>query len=76
MPARQIETYVEQALKDNPDFLLEPSVLAKAVFEVASRKEKVPLFLPFGATAVQMMKAKLEELLRNMEDVRELSLMT
>jgi len=76
MPARQLESYVEQALKSNPGFALEPSALAKVVFEVASRKQKVPLFLPFGAAAVHMMKSKLEERLQGLEDVKELSLMT
>ena len=71
MPARKLESYVRKGLKSGAG--LEPSTIAKALFGVASRDQKVPLYLPIGATAVMLIKSKLEGRLQDLEAVKELS---
>lgn len=71
MPARKLEKYVKMGLKSGAG--IEPVAIAKALFEVASRGEKVPLHLPLGSTAVALIKAKLEVRLEGLEATKDLS---
>jgi hypothetical protein len=71
MPARKLEHLVKGALKTGAG--IEPIAIAKALFEVANREQKVPLHLPLGATAVHLIKMKLSSRLKELEDVKELS---
>jgi len=57
MPARKLETYVKSGLKSGAG--IEPVAIAKALFEVALRDEKVSLHLLFGATALSLIKSEL-----------------
>ncbi|KAH8590552.1 hypothetical protein B0O99DRAFT_691561 [Bisporella sp. PMI_857] len=74
MPARQLEAYVRQGIKSAK--LLEPSAVAEMLFSVTSRGERVPLRLPLGEVAWNMAKAKSEAFLRELEEVKELSIIS
>jgi hypothetical protein len=71
MPARILESYVKKGLKSGAG--IEPATIAESLFKVASRGEKVPLHLPLGATAVMLIKMKLEARLKDLEALKELS---
>ncbi|KAL4971841.1 hypothetical protein BDW66DRAFT_16979 [Aspergillus desertorum] len=71
MPARQLEMFVKKGLAAGVGF--EPSAVAKVLYQVASRKEKVPLRLPLSATAVKLITAKLQGQLQDLEATAELS---
>lgn len=49
---------------------LEPAVVAKAMYDVASSGEKIPLRLPLSSTAVNMMKMALQERMKALEEVQ------
>ncbi|GAB1730166.1 hypothetical protein NU195Hw_g7473t1 [Hortaea werneckii] len=67
MPARKLELFVNKGL--NMGMGLEPATVAKAMYDVASRGEKIPLRLPLSSTAVNMMKMALQERMRALEAV-------
>lgn len=71
MPARQLEMFVKKGLEAGVGF--QPSAVAKVLYEVASRNEKVPLRLPLSATAVKLITAKLQGQLADLDTVKELS---
>lgn len=52
---------------------LEPAVVAKAIYHVASSGEKIPLRLPLSSTAVNMMKMALQEKIKALEEVEGLA---
>ncbi|KAK1758662.1 hypothetical protein QBC47DRAFT_375399 [Echria macrotheca] len=72
-PARILEKYVEQGIKLGMG--MEPAAVAEAVYTIASRGEKVPLHLPLGATAWNLIKSKLEGFLAELEAVKGISAM-
>ncbi|KAI6861104.1 hypothetical protein KC338_g6698 [Hortaea werneckii] len=67
MPARKLEVFVNKGLSMGMG--LEPATVAKAMYDVASRGEKIPLRLPLSSTAVNMMKMALQERLKALEEV-------
>ncbi|RMZ28327.1 hypothetical protein D0859_07594 [Hortaea werneckii] len=67
MPARKLEVFVNKGLSMGMG--LEPAVVAKAMYDVASRGEKIPLRLPLSSTAVNMMKMALQERMKALEEV-------
>ncbi|KAL9584818.1 MAG: hypothetical protein Q9212_001885 [Teloschistes hypoglaucus] len=71
MPARKLEKLVKGALKMGAG--IEPIAIAKLLFEIASRGEKVPLHLPMGVNALGLIKKKLEGRLEALEACRELA---
>lgn len=72
MPARKLEVMVEHGLKAGVG-ILQPTDVAKALYQVASRNEKVPLHLPLSTTAVKLITLKLQGRLQALETVKELS---
>lgn len=72
MPSRKLEVIVEQGLKAS-FCIIEPIEVAKVLFQVANRNEKVPLHLPLGTTAVKLITAQLQGRLQELETVKELS---
>ena len=52
---------------------IEPSTIAEAIYNIASRGERVPLRLPLGPVAWKMAKSKFEGLLGELHAVKELS---
>ncbi|KAH9883803.1 hypothetical protein F4778DRAFT_765247 [Xylariomycetidae sp. FL2044] len=72
MPARKLESFVKMGIQSGRG-MNEPVAVAKALFEVASRGQKVPLHLPLGPVALQMIRAKLESQLKALEDVADLA---
>ncbi|KAK4085932.1 hypothetical protein Purlil1_9673 [Purpureocillium lilacinum] len=71
MPARKLETYVRKGLQQGAG--IEPIAIAQALFKVASRGEKVPLHLPMGPVAVQLIRSKLEARLEDLKAENVLS---
>lgn len=71
MPARKLETYVRKGLQSGAG--IEPVAIAKALWEVASRDQNVPLHLPLGSVAMMLIKSKLDTRLKDLEANRELS---
>lgn len=71
MPSRKLETYVRRGLESGIG--IESGAIAKILFEIASREEKVPLRLPLGSTAFKLIKSNLEARLEDLEAVKELS---
>lgn len=71
MPARKLENYVNKGIQAG--FGIEPIKIAETLFQVASRDENVPLYLPLGTTAVKLIQAKLQQRLQALEAVRDLS---
>ena len=55
--------------------MMEPSAVAEALFNIASRGERIPLRLPLGATAWKMVKSKFEGFLGELDAVKEISAM-
>ena len=71
MPSRKLESIVRKALKSGAG--IEPVAIAEALFNVASRDEKVPLHLPLGSVALHLIKSKLEGRLKDLGAMKELS---
>ena len=72
MPARMLEVMVEHGLKAGVG-ILQPTDVAKVLYQVAKRNEKVPLHLPLSTTAVKLITLKLQGRLQALEMVKELS---
>lgn len=73
MPSRKLEFYVNKGIKAG--VLMEPSAVAATIFSIASRGERVPLRLPLGVAAWKLAKSKFENLLGDLEAVKDLSAM-
>ncbi|KAI7337874.1 hypothetical protein KC315_g2058 [Hortaea werneckii] len=67
MPSRKLEVFVNKGMSMGMG--LEPAMVAKAMYDVASRGEKVPLRLPLSSTAVNMMRGALQEKLKALDEV-------
>ncbi|KAH6853342.1 hypothetical protein B0I37DRAFT_409518 [Chaetomium sp. MPI-CAGE-AT-0009] len=74
MPARKLEMYVNMGIKSGVG-MMEPAAVAEALYNVASRGERVPLRLPLGAVTWKMGKAKFEGLVQEFEAVKDISAM-
>ncbi|KAK1714429.1 hypothetical protein BDP67DRAFT_543836 [Colletotrichum lupini] len=73
MPARVLEKYVEMGIKSGT--LTKPSAIADAIFSIASSKKRIPLRVPLGGPAWGFIKQKHETCLKDLEDVKDLSLL-
>ncbi|WYZ44876.1 hypothetical protein EsH8_VIII_000192 [Colletotrichum jinshuiense] len=73
MPARVLEKYVEMGIKSGT--LTEPSTIAEAIYQIASRGERIPLRVPLGAPAWNLIKAKFETGLADLQSIKEFSLL-
>lgn len=71
MPSRKLEAYVNMGIKAGMG--MEPSEIAEAIYNLASRGERIPLRVPLGATAWNLIKAKCEGLLGELDAVKEIS---
>ncbi|KAI7646521.1 hypothetical protein KC318_g19270, partial [Hortaea werneckii] len=67
MPSKKLEVFVNKGLSMGMG--LEPAVVAKAMYDVASRGEKIPLRLPLSSNAVNIMKTALQERMKALEEV-------
>lgn len=72
MPARQLAAWVKKATAGGGG--VPASAVADVLYLVASRNEKVPLWLPLTSTAYQLIKMKSQARLDNLEAVKELTL--
>ena len=72
MPARKLESYVKKGLESGAG--IEPVAIAKVLYKIASRGDKVPLRLPIGNTALMLIRMKLEAQLQDLEIFKELSI--
>ncbi|GJC78753.1 putative oxidoreductase [Colletotrichum liriopes] len=72
MPARALEKYVEMGIKSGT--LTEPSAIAEAIFNIASFGERIPLRVPLGEPAWNFIKQKFETGLKDVENVKGISL--
>jgi NAD(P)-dependent dehydrogenase (short-subunit alcohol dehydrogenase family) len=71
MPARMLEKYVNAGLKQGVG--MEPEDVARVLYEVASKGEKVPLHLPLSMNAFGLIKGAFEERLKALEEVQDIS---
>jgi len=71
MPARKLESYVNKGIQAGSG--IEPIKVAETLFQVASRNDNVPLYLPLGNTAAMLIQAKLQQRLQDLEAVRDIS---
>ncbi|KAK3994180.1 hypothetical protein QBC44DRAFT_48328 [Cladorrhinum sp. PSN332] len=74
MPSRVLEKYVQMGIKSGVG-MLEPDAVAEAIYNVATRRQPIPLRLPLGPVAWKMIKSKHEAALKELESVKELSAM-
>jgi short-subunit dehydrogenase len=70
MPARMLEKYVNAGLKQGVG--MEPDDVARVLYEVASKGEKVPLHLPLSMNAFGLIKGAFEERLKALEEVKDI----
>jgi short-subunit dehydrogenase len=71
MPARMLEKYDNAGLKQGVG--MEPEDVARVLYEVASKGEKVPLHLPLSMNAFGLIKGAFEERLKALEGVKGIS---
>jgi NAD(P)-dependent dehydrogenase (short-subunit alcohol dehydrogenase family) len=71
MPARMLQRYVDAGLKKGVG--MEPEDVARVLYEVASKGEKVPLHLPLSMNAFGLIKGALEGRLKALEEVKRVS---
>ena len=71
MPARMLQRYVDAGLKKGVG--MEPEDVARVLYEVAEKGEKVPLHLPLSMNAFGLIKGDFEGRLTALEEVKEVS---
>ena len=71
MPARMLQRYVDAGLKRGVG--MEPEDVARVLYEVAEKGEKVPLHLPLSMNAFGLIKGAFEGRLSAMNEVEEVS---
>ncbi|KAI1435426.1 NAD(P)-binding protein [Xylaria sp. CBS 124048] len=71
MPARKLMGWVKKGLASGVG--TPPSAVAEVLYLVASRNERVPLWLPLTSNAAGIMKMKLQARLDNLEEVENLT---
>lgn len=72
MPSRKLEAFVKQHLKSGAG-MIDPAAIANALYEVASRDQRIPLHLPLGTPALKLIKSMLEGRLRDLESIEAMS---
>lgn len=71
MPARTLQKYVDAGLEQG--VCMKPEHVARVLYEVASKREKIPLHLPLSMNAFELIKGQFEGRLRALEEVKEVS---
>lgn len=71
MSARMLQRYVDAGLKQGVG--MEPADVARVLFEVASKGERIPLHLPLSMNAFGLIKGAFEEKLKALEAIKEIS---
>ena len=71
MPARMLQRYVDAGLKQGVG--MEPEDVARVLYEVAEKGEKVPLHLPLSMNAFGLIKGAFEGRVSALNDVKEVS---
>lgn len=71
MPARMLQKYVDAGLKQGVG--MEPEDVARVLYEVASKGDKVPLHLPLSMNAFGLIKGAFESRLKALEEVKDVS---
>lgn len=71
MPARVLQRYVDAGLKQGVG--MEPEDVARVLYEVASKDEKVPLYLPLSMNALGLIKSQFEGRLKALGEVKDIS---
>ncbi|KAI1827068.1 NAD(P)-binding protein [Xylaria intraflava] len=71
MPARQLAAWVKKGLASGAG--VPASAVADVLYLVASRNDKVPLWLPLTSNAAGIIKMKLQARLDNLEAVKDLT---
>ncbi|KAI0098671.1 NAD(P)-binding protein [Nemania sp. FL0031] len=71
MPARKLAAWVKKGIASGVG--VAPSAVAELLYLVASRNEKVPLWLPVTSGAAQLIKMKLQARLDNLEETKDLT---
>lgn len=71
MPSRMLQRYVDAGLKQGAG--MEPDEVARVLYEVASKGEKVPLHLPLSMNAFNLIKGQIEGRLKALEEVKGVS---
>ncbi|KAF3017063.1 hypothetical protein E8E14_005431 [Neopestalotiopsis sp. 37M] len=72
MPARQLAAWVKKGIASGAGGV-PASAIADVLYLVASRDDKVPLWLPLTSTAYQLIKMKSQARLDNLEAVRDVT---
>ncbi|PWY92198.1 NAD(P)-binding protein [Aspergillus heteromorphus CBS 117.55] len=71
MPARQLGAFHRKSIEAGAG--AQPEEIARVLYTVASRGEKIPLHLPLSETAVRFIGMKLKGRLEGLEEVTDLS---
>lgn len=71
MPARMLQKYVDAGLKQGVG--MEPVDVAKVLYEIASKGEKIPLHLPLSMNAFGLIKGAFEGRLKALDEVKDVS---
>jgi hypothetical protein len=71
-PTRILESYVNNA--QNRETWARPEDIAAAMFQVATRGEKIPIRLPLGVDAWGAIRAEVDQMAKEMDELRELCL--
>jgi NAD(P)-dependent dehydrogenase (short-subunit alcohol dehydrogenase family) len=71
MPARMLQRYVDAGLKQGVG--MEPEDVARVLYEVADKGEKIPLHLPLSTNAFGLIKGAFEGRLKALDDVKDVS---
>ncbi|KAJ8117683.1 hypothetical protein OPT61_g1171 [Boeremia exigua] len=71
MPTRMLQKYVDAGLKQGVGMV--PEDVARVLYEVAGRGQKVPLHLPLSMNAYGLIEGAFSGRLKALEDVKELS---
>ncbi|KAI1174919.1 NAD(P)-binding protein [Nemania sp. FL0916] len=69
MPARQLAAWVQKGLAAGVG--VEPSAVANVVYHVASRNDRVPLWLPLTSSVANLIKMHSQARLGNLEAVKD-----
>lgn len=72
MPARMLQKYVDAGLKQGVG--MEPEDVARVLYDVASKRDKMPLHLPLSANAFGLIKGACEGRLTALEEVKDVSM--
>ncbi|KAL8668514.1 MAG: hypothetical protein Q9168_006861 [Polycauliona sp. 1 TL-2023] len=71
-PTNQLLSYMQS--EQGRSMWAEPSALAAAIYQVVGRGSRIPIRVPLGADAWGMINADLEEIKKDLEELKEVSL--